>query len=178
MRRAGAQPHPEESVEARVHAAYTRGVTDGEATAAQRAGELAAPVLANFGSLVKELSAARKHAREEAEDSMVKLSLAIARRICTANWPPTRGHPPAWSARHRPPQRPRNAQAPPPRRRAHRARQSCRPRHPASRRDLPRHRPRPGSAIFETTRGELDCPFTPNSKKSSEASRIVVKGRS
>ena len=81
MRRAGAQPHPEESVEARVHAAYNRGVADGEATANQKAGALAAPVLANFGSLVRELSAARATARQEAEESMVKLALAVARRI-------------------------------------------------------------------------------------------------
>lgn len=81
MRRAGAQPHPEESVEARVKAAYDRGVAAGEATAEQRAGALAAPVLANFGSIVQELAAARKHAREEAEGSMVKLALAIARRV-------------------------------------------------------------------------------------------------
>lgn len=80
-RRAGAQPHPEESVEARVKAAYDRGVAAGEATAEQRAGALAAPVLGNFAVIVKELATARKHAREEAEDSMVKLALAIARRV-------------------------------------------------------------------------------------------------
>lgn len=80
-RRAGAQPHPEESVEARVQAAYDRGVAAGEATADQRAGVLAAPVLGNFGAIVKELASARKRAREEAEESIVKLSLAIARRV-------------------------------------------------------------------------------------------------
>jgi flagellar assembly protein FliH len=81
VRRAGAQPHPEESVEARVHAAYDRGVADGEAKAGRMAGELAAPVLANFGAVVKALAGARKQAREEAEESMVKLALAIARRV-------------------------------------------------------------------------------------------------
>ncbi len=81
MRRAGAQPHPEESVEARVHAAYNRGVADGEATAGQKAGALAAPVLSNFGSIVRELAAARANARQEAEESMVQLALAVARRI-------------------------------------------------------------------------------------------------
>jgi flagellar assembly protein FliH len=81
MRRAGAQPHPEESVEARVHAAYNRGVADGEATAQQKAGALAAPVLSSFGNLIRELAAARQNARKEAEESMVKLALAVARRI-------------------------------------------------------------------------------------------------
>ena len=81
QRRAGAQPHPEESIEARVQAAYERGVATGEATAEQRAGVLAAPVLQNFSAVVKELAAARKHAREEAEESMVNLALAIARRV-------------------------------------------------------------------------------------------------
>jgi flagellar assembly protein FliH len=81
MRRAGTQPDPEESVEARVHAAYNRGVADGEATAQQKAGALAAPVLSNFGTIVRELAAARQNARREAEESMVKLALAVARRI-------------------------------------------------------------------------------------------------
>ncbi len=81
MRRAGAQPHPAESVEARVQAAFQRGVAEGEATAEARAGALAAPVLTNFGAIVKELAGARQNARHEAEESMVKLALAIARRI-------------------------------------------------------------------------------------------------
>ncbi len=81
MRRAGAQPHPEESVEARVHAAYSRGVADGEATAQQRAGTLAAPVLSNFGAIVRDLAGARAQARQEAEESMVKLALAVAKRV-------------------------------------------------------------------------------------------------
>ena len=79
--RYGAPPISEAAIEARVQAAYNRGVADGEATAQQRAGSLAAPVLSSFGSIVKELSAARKHARQEAEESMVKLALAIARRV-------------------------------------------------------------------------------------------------
>jgi flagellar assembly protein FliH len=81
MRLTGAQPHPEESIEARVHAAYTRGVADGEATANQKAGVMAAPVLSSFGAIVRELAGARQAARHEAEESMVKLALAIARRI-------------------------------------------------------------------------------------------------
>jgi flagellar assembly protein FliH len=81
LRRAGAQAHAEDSVEARVQAAYDRGVADGEKTAQQRAGVLAAPVLSSFGAIVQELAAARKNARHEAEESMVKLALAIARRV-------------------------------------------------------------------------------------------------
>lgn len=81
MGRAGTQPPVEDTGEARVHAAYNRGVADGESTAQQRASALAAPVLANFASLLKELAAARKNARQEAEESMVKLALGIARRV-------------------------------------------------------------------------------------------------
>ena len=79
--RYGATPASDAAIEARVQAAYNRGVADGEATAQQRAGSLAAPVLSNFGSIVKELAAARKSARQGAEESMVKLALAIARRV-------------------------------------------------------------------------------------------------
>jgi flagellar assembly protein FliH len=68
-------------VEARVHAAYSRGVAAGEATAQQRAEGLAAPVLSSFDSIVQQLAIARQNARQEAEASMVKLALAIARRV-------------------------------------------------------------------------------------------------
>ncbi|MEI9812717.1 MAG: FliH/SctL family protein [Acidobacteriota bacterium] len=49
--------------------------------AQQIAGQLAAPVLTNFGAVVNQLAAARKQARHDAEESIVKLSLAIARRV-------------------------------------------------------------------------------------------------
>jgi flagellar assembly protein FliH len=65
--------------------AYRRGRAEGEAAAArlaeERAAALAAPVLANFGALVQELASARRRLRQEAEESLVELALAIARRI-------------------------------------------------------------------------------------------------
>lgn len=68
-------------VEARVQEAYQRGLAAGEATAQQRAGSMAAPVLENFGAAIRALADARKQARQEAEASMVQLALAVARRI-------------------------------------------------------------------------------------------------
>lgn len=87
---APAAPAPAQTVEApdceaRVAEAYRRGRADGEGAATrlaeERAGALAAPVLANFGAMVQELAGARRQARQEAEESMVQLALAIARRI-------------------------------------------------------------------------------------------------
>lgn len=69
------------NIEARIQAAYKEGLAAGEATAAQKAGELAAPVLTNFASIAQQLAAARKSARQEAEEPMVRLAIAIARRI-------------------------------------------------------------------------------------------------
>ena len=71
----------EPSTEARIQDAYQQGVAAGEATAQQRAGAMAAPVLENFGAAVRALTDARKQARQEAEATMVQLALAIARRV-------------------------------------------------------------------------------------------------
>lgn len=60
---------------------YEEGRAAGEARAADLAGQLAAPVLTNFGAIVNQLASARKLARQEAEESVVKLALAIAKRI-------------------------------------------------------------------------------------------------
>lgn len=76
-----AAPTPDPNLEARLQAAFKEGLAVGEATAAQKAGELAAPVLTNFGAIAQQLLAARKHARQETEEPMVRLAIAIARRI-------------------------------------------------------------------------------------------------
>jgi flagellar assembly protein FliH len=60
---------------------YEEGRAAGEARAGELAGQLAEPVLTNFGAIVNQLASARKQARQEAEESMVKLALAIAKRI-------------------------------------------------------------------------------------------------
>lgn len=68
-------------IDSRLQEAYQQGFASGQATAAQRAGELAAPVLTNFASIVQQLASAQKDARKEAEEPMVRLAIAIARRI-------------------------------------------------------------------------------------------------
>ncbi len=60
---------------------YDEGRAAGEARAGEFAGQLAAPVLTNFGAMVNQLATARRQARQEAEESIVKLALAIAKRI-------------------------------------------------------------------------------------------------
>ncbi|MEO8096868.1 MAG: FliH/SctL family protein [Acidobacteriota bacterium] len=67
--------------EALVQAAYQQGLAAGEATAQQRAQALAAPSLKNFAAVVQQLSLGRQQARQEAEESMVRLALTIARRV-------------------------------------------------------------------------------------------------
>lgn len=82
---AGAQTSPFRTLGGDPDAAYQRGYEEGRAAGESRAGELAgqlaAPVLTNFGAMVNQLASARKQARQEAEESMVKLALAIAKRI-------------------------------------------------------------------------------------------------
>ena len=88
--RATDSPHPtaprtsraaDPGIEARLQDAYQQGFAAGQATAAQRAGELAAPVLTNFAAIAQQLAGAQKKVRQEAEEPMVKLAIAIARRI-------------------------------------------------------------------------------------------------
>ena len=62
-------------------AAYQQGVTAGEAAVAQRAQARLDPFLANFANVVAELEATRKELRAEAEQAAVALALEVARRI-------------------------------------------------------------------------------------------------
>lgn len=84
-RQPGTQTSPFRTLGGDPDAAYQRGYDEGraagEARAGELAGQLAAPVLTNFGAIVNQLASARKQARQEAEESMVKLALAIAKRI-------------------------------------------------------------------------------------------------
>jgi len=67
--------------EARAHAAYMEGFAAGEAASQQRAQQKLDPVLHGLNAIVAELASLRKRVRIEAEDDAVKLAIAIARRV-------------------------------------------------------------------------------------------------
>jgi flagellar assembly protein FliH len=71
----------ERQAEARVKAAYQQGQAASEASANQRATQRLDPVLASLTQLTQELAGARKKFRAEAEEDTVKLAIAIARRV-------------------------------------------------------------------------------------------------
>jgi flagellar assembly protein FliH len=71
----------EDSQKEALAAAYQRGVAAGEAAAAQRAQGRLEPALAAFQSMAAELAALRKQLRREAEEAAVRLALAVARRV-------------------------------------------------------------------------------------------------
>lgn len=71
----------ERQMEARARAAYQQGCAAGEAAAAQQASERLDPVLAALNGIVHELAGARKRFRAEAEEDTVRLAVAIARRV-------------------------------------------------------------------------------------------------
>ena len=62
-------------------AGYQQGVAAGEATGAQKAQARLEPAFASFSSIVTELEAARKTLRIEAEQAAVALALEVARRV-------------------------------------------------------------------------------------------------
>src|SRR5437660_1256047 len=65
----------------RVQTAYQQGHAVGEAAGAQRAAQRLDPVFAGLSSVIQELSGARKRLRMEAEEDTVRLAVAIARRV-------------------------------------------------------------------------------------------------
>ena len=71
----------EQEIEVRVRAAYQQGHSAGEAAASQLAQQKLDPVLNGFNSIIAELASLRKRTRAEAEDDAVKLAIAIARRV-------------------------------------------------------------------------------------------------
>jgi len=79
--RANSHTPPEHDLEAACQAAFQKGLQAGESAAEQRAAARLAPALENFASIVKDMASAKKHLRKEAEEPMVRLALAIARRI-------------------------------------------------------------------------------------------------
>jgi len=71
----------QQEAEARTRAAYNQGLAAGEAAAQQRAQQKMDPVLSGLNAMIAELASARKRIRAEAEDDAVKLAIAIARRV-------------------------------------------------------------------------------------------------
>jgi flagellar assembly protein FliH len=71
----------QQEAEARARASYNQGLSAGEASAQQRAQQKLDPVLHGLNAMIAELASLRKRVRAEAEDDAVKLAIAIARRV-------------------------------------------------------------------------------------------------
>ncbi|HVO97572.1 MAG TPA: FliH/SctL family protein [Bryobacteraceae bacterium] len=148
-----------QEAEARARAAYHEGLAAGEAAAQHRAQQKLEPSIQAFNALLAELASMRKRVRAEAEDDAVKLAVAIARRVIyrelSADPEAILGLVKAafgkLSARetHRVRMAPSDAAV----LESHRAKLQIPPGlEIAADNSLP-----PGSAVFETTRGELDA---------------------
>jgi flagellar assembly protein FliH len=149
----------EQEAEARTKAAYSQGLAAGEAAAMQRMQQKLDPVLNGLNAMIAELASSRKRVRAEAEDDAVKLSIAIARRVLYRE---LSTDPEAILGLVKAAFSKLNA------RETHRLRVS-----PSDAAAIQEHRAKlqlppaleiasdgsltPGSAIFETTRGELDA---------------------
>jgi flagellar assembly protein FliH len=68
-------------LESRVQAAFKQGYAAAETAASQQANARLDPVIASFQSILEELARARRKFRAEAESDTVKLAIAIARRV-------------------------------------------------------------------------------------------------
>jgi len=71
----------QQEAEARARAAYQQGQAAGEAAAMQQAQQKLDPVLKGFNAVIAELATMRKRTRAEAEDDTMRLAIAIARRV-------------------------------------------------------------------------------------------------
>ena len=71
--------------EQRIRAAYEQGMREGHSAAdgmaVVRAKEMVRPVVESFRSIVEDLANSKKRLRGEAEEDVVKLALAISRRV-------------------------------------------------------------------------------------------------
>ncbi len=71
----------EHLAETRAQAAYQQGQTAGEAAAGQRAMQRLEPILTSLSSVTQELAGMRTRFRKEAEEDTVNLAIAVARRV-------------------------------------------------------------------------------------------------
>ena len=76
-----AVPAADAGLEARIAQAREQGYREGEAAGAQKAAARVDPVLARLAQTIEQVAAARSKVRREAEEDVVKLALAIARRV-------------------------------------------------------------------------------------------------
>jgi flagellar assembly protein FliH len=72
---------PDQGAEAIIQAAFEKGHAAGQAVGIQTATERLTPVVTNLSALVHELSGMRAKIRAESEQGVVELAIAIARRI-------------------------------------------------------------------------------------------------
>ncbi len=70
-----------DALDARIQAAHQQGRSEAEAAANQRAMQKADPVIAALSRVVQQLAGARGSFRAEAEHDTVQLAIAIARRV-------------------------------------------------------------------------------------------------
>jgi flagellar assembly protein FliH len=78
---AAAPADQQREVDARLKAAYQQGFSAAETAAAQIAGQRVEAVIAGFNALIQDLAGTRRKFRGEAEQDTVKLAVAIARRV-------------------------------------------------------------------------------------------------
>jgi flagellar assembly protein FliH len=71
----------EHAVQARLDTARQQGRAEGEAAGLARAGQRLDPVIANLSAAINELAQQRARLRADAEEDTVKLAIAIARRV-------------------------------------------------------------------------------------------------
>lgn len=74
-------PQPERRVEQRIREAHAAGAREGEMAAQRRAEAAVQPVIERLVRSIEEIGALRARLRLEAEQDLVRLALAIARRI-------------------------------------------------------------------------------------------------
>jgi flagellar assembly protein FliH len=72
---------PDHDIDARIRAAFQQGRREGEAASAQLALSRIEPTFESLGRVVKELTGLRRSFRAAAEQETVKLAIAIARRV-------------------------------------------------------------------------------------------------
>jgi flagellar assembly protein FliH len=70
-----------QEAEGRVRASYNQGMAAGEAAAGQRAQQTLDPVLRGLNGIIAELATLRQRVRAELEEDTMKLAIAIARRV-------------------------------------------------------------------------------------------------
>jgi flagellar assembly protein FliH len=75
------QPADSDQLKQACATAYRQGAAAGEAAAAQRAQAKLEPALASFSAIVAELAGTRKKLRAEAESAAVQLAIEVARRV-------------------------------------------------------------------------------------------------